>query len=198
MKIKTLFVCFLAVATISLTSCKKENYAEKFVGNYVATATPDLTISAPEAGSEAIEAETMEGLAFSISQVGDSQDVNLSFPIPEIDWEDLEITEEDLAAMGVVIPEAFLLSGTCDETGLHLNDFTFNQTFSLPLYEGINLDITLGLTLGGATIAEPVNNVISWNTPVNGTISISMPEMPEEMVETTTLSGGIQFNATKQ
>ncbi|MBQ8222308.1 MAG: hypothetical protein IJZ87_03015 [Bacteroidales bacterium] len=180
-----------------MTSCKKENYAEKFVGNYVATATPNLTISAPEAGSEAIEAETMEGLAFSISQVGDSQDVNLSFPIPEINWEDLEITEEDLAAMGIVIPEAFLLSGTCDETGLHLNAYNFDQTFSLPL-EGINLDITLGLTLGGATIAEPVNNVISWNTPVNATISISMPEMPEEMVETTTLSGGIQFNATKQ
>ena len=35
MKIKTLLVCFLTVAAISLTSCKKENYAEipeDFVG----------------------------------------------------------------------------------------------------------------------------------------------------------------------
>ena len=78
MKIKSLLVCFLAVAALSLTSCKKENYAEKFVGTYNASITPELTISIPEMETEeVIEGETLEGLTFTISQVGDSQDVNI-------------------------------------------------------------------------------------------------------------------------
>ena len=197
MKIKTLLVCFLAVAALSLTSCKKENYAEKFVGNYVATVTPNLTISSSEIGSEAVEAEPIEGIAFTIAQVGETQDVTLTFPIPEFALEDLEITEEELAAMGIELPEAIVLSGTCDETGLHCGGLSFDQTLTLPLYEGMNLDITINLSLGNETIAEPVNNTISWNSAVSGKFIVEIPGM-EGMTEESTISGNIQFNATKQ
>lgn len=197
MKIKTLLVCFLTVAAISLTSCKKENYAEKFVGNYVATATPNLTITAPGAEPEVIEAEPMEGLTFSIAQVGETQDVTVVFSIPELSLEDLDITEEELAAMGIEIPESIVLNGTCDETGLHMNGLAFEQTLTLPLFDGMNFDVTIDLGLGNATIAEPVNNKISWNSTVSGKIIVAVPGM-EGMAEDTAISGGIKFDATKQ
>lgn len=45
MKIKTLLVCFLAVCTLSLTSCKKnKDYTENFVGSYELTMTPKFGI----------------------------------------------------------------------------------------------------------------------------------------------------------
>ena len=131
MKIKTLLVCFLAVA-LSLTSCKKENYAEKFVGNYSGSLTPELTISVPAMESEeVIEGETFEGLTFSIAQVGETQDVTMTFPLEGLfDMEDFEGME---GLEGMELPQVFVLNGTCDETGLHLNGFTFNQT--IPIVE---------------------------------------------------------------
>ena len=192
MKIKSLLVCFLAVAALSLTSCKKENYAEKFVGTYNASITPELTISIPAMETEeVIEGETLEGLTFTISQVGDSQDVNIIFPLPEFDAEDMDMTE-----LGIELPQSIVLGGTCDETGLHINGLALNQT--LPI-EDLGMSIAVNITIGNATIADPAS--MSWTQSVSGTINITMAPIMEGMPEMTfdgTISGGIKFNATKQ
>ena len=192
MKIKSLLVCFLAVAALSLTSCKKENYAEKFVGTYNASITPELTISIPAMESEeVIEGETLEGLTFTISQVGDSQDVNIVFPLPEVDAEDMDMTE-----LGIELPQSIVLGGTCDETGLHINGLSLNQT--LPI-EDLGMSIAVNITIGDATIADPAS--MSWTQSVDGTLNITMAPIMEGMPEMTfdgTISGGIKFNATKQ
>lgn len=188
MKIKSLLVCFLAVAALSLTSCKKENYAEKFVGTYNASITPELTISIPAMETEeVIEGETLEGLTFTISQVGDSQDVNIIFPLPEFDAEDMDMTE-----LGIELPQSIVLGGTCDETGLHINGLSLNQT--LPI-EDLGMSIAVNITIGNATIADPAS--MSWTQSVGGTINITMALMPEKPIDGT-ISGGIKFNATKQ
>lgn len=192
MKIKSLLVCFLAVAALSLTSCKKENYAEKFVGTYNASVTPELTISIPAMETEeVIEGETLEGLTFTISQVRDSQDVNIIFPLPEFDAEDMDMTE-----LGIELPQSIVLGGTCDETGLHINGLALNQT--LPI-EDLGMSIAVNITIGNATIADPAS--MSWTQSVSGTINITMAPIMEGMPEMTfdgTISGGIKFNATKQ
>ena len=192
MKIKSLLVCFLAVAALSLTSCKKENYAEKFVGTYNASITPELTISIPEMETEeVIEGETLEGLTFTISQVGDSQDVNIIFPLPEFDAEDMDMTE-----LGIELPQSIVLGGTCDETGLHINGLTLNQT--LPI-EDLGMSIAVNITIGNATIADPAS--MSWTQSVGGTLNITIAPIMEGMPEMTidgTISGGIKINATKQ
>ncbi|MBR6775867.1 MAG: hypothetical protein IKM23_09210 [Bacteroidales bacterium] len=192
MKIKSLLVCFLAVAALSLTSCKKENYAEKFVGTYNASVTPELTISVPAMETEeVIEGETLEGLTFTISQVGDTQDVNIVFPLPEFDEEDMDMTE-----LGIELPQSIVLGGTCDETGLHINGLALNQT--LPI-EDLGMSIAVNITIGNATIADPAS--MSWTQSVSGTINITMAPIMEGMPEMTfdgTISGGIKFNATKQ
>lgn len=192
MKIKSLLVCFLAVAALSLTSCKKENYAEKFVGTYNASVTPELTISIPAMETEeVIEGETIEGLTFTISQVGDTQDVNIVFPLPEFDEEDMDMTE-----LGIELPQSIVLGGTCDETGLHINGLALNQT--LPI-EDLGMSIAVNITIGNATIADPAS--MSWTQSVSGTINITMAPIMEGMPEMTfdgTISGGIKFNATKQ
>lgn len=192
MKIKSLLVCFLAVAALSLTSCKKENYAEKFVGTYNASITPELTISIPAMETEeVIEGETLEGLTFTISQVGDSQDVNIIFPLPEVDAEDMDMTE-----LGIELPQSIVLGGTCDETGLHINGLSLNQT--LPI-EDLGMSIAVNITIGNATIADPASML--WTQSVGGTLNITMAPIMEGMPEMTfdgTISGGIKFNATKQ
>lgn len=192
MKIKTLLVCFLAVA-LSLTSCKKENYAEKFSGSYNGTLTPELTISAPELGTEeVIEGETIEPFLFSISQVGETQDVNVIIPLSGLLYEDWE----DLNEYGVQLPENLVLSGTCDETGLHINGLTLNQTVTLDEYFGYVVGINM--TLGGATI--PDWSSMLWTSPLNGTITITVPPMMEGMEEMTfegTISGNLKINAEK-
>ena len=188
MKIKSLLVCFLAVAALSLTSCKKENYAEKFVGTYNASITPELTISIPAMETEeVIEGETLEGLTFTISQVGDSQDVNIIFPLPEFDAEDMDMTE-----LGIELPQSIVLGGTCDETGLHINGLTLNQT--LPI-EDLGMSIAVNITIGNATIADPAS--MSWTQSITGSLNIVMELMPEMTIDGT-ISGGIKFNATKQ
>lgn len=192
MKIKSLLVCFLAVAALSLTSCKKENYAEKFVGTYNASITPELTISIPAMETEeVIEGETLEGLTFTVSQVGDSQDVNIIFPLPEFDAEDMDMTE-----LGIELPQSIVLGGTCDETGLHINGLTLNQT--LPI-EDLGMSIAVNITIGNATIADPASML--WTQSVGGTLNITMTPNTEGVPEMTfdvTISGGIKFNATKQ
>ena len=194
MKIKTLLVCFLAVA-LSLTSCKKENYAEKFVGTYIGTLTPELTISVPAMESEeVIEGETVEGLTFSIAQVGETQDVTVTFPLEGLlDMEDLEALE---GLEGVELPQVFVLNGTCDELGLHLNGFTFNQTIPV---EEMGMTVAVNVTLGNATIAEPTP-MVSWTPELSGTIVITMPPMMEGMEEMTieaTIAGGLKVDAQK-
>lgn len=195
MKIKTLLVCFLAVA-LSLTSCKKENYAEKFVGNYNGTLTPSVTISIPEMEmEEVIEGETLEGLTFSIAQVGETQDVSVTFPLEGL--LDLEDFEEMEGFEGIEIPQVFVLNGTCDETGLHLNGLALNQT--LPIVE-LGAEVTVNLSLGNATIAEPTP-AISWTSELTGTLVITIPPMMEDMPEMTieaTIAGGLKIDATKQ
>lgn len=186
MKIKTFFICFLAVCAISLSSCKKENYAAKFVGNYVTTLTPNLQVLMfGEVVAETTDEDVIEGVTFNISQVGESQDVNMTFTIPEI---------EESAELPIEIPNAVILNGTCDETGLHLSGYPLSESISIP---ELGMDIAINVGLGSATIAEPVNNVISWTSSLIGTIGITMPDMPEANMEAT-IDGGIKFNATKQ
>ena len=192
MKIKTLLVCFLAV-TLSLTSCKKENYAEKFVGNYNGTFTPELTISVPlmEESLE-IDGEAEEGLIFTIDQVGETQNVNVTFPLEGIlDMEDVEYFD------GIELPQFFVLNGTCDELGLHLNEFTFNQTFNT---EEVVATIDFKISIANETIEAP-NPVISWTSELSGTMVITLLPMIEGMPEITVeaiVTGSFKVNATKQ
>ena len=140
---------------------------------------------------EVIEGETLEGLTFTISQVGDTQDVNIVFPLPEFDEEDMDMTE-----LGIELPQSIVLGGTCDETGLHINGLALNQT--LPI-EDLGMSIAVNITIGNATIADPAS--MSWTQSVSGTINITMAPIMEGMPEMTfdgTISGGIKFNATKQ
>ncbi len=195
MKIKSLLVCFLAVAALSLTSCKKENYAEKFVGTYNASVTPELTISVPSIDSEeVIEGETIEGLTFTISQVGESQDVTITFPISESFMED--ITDGEFAELGIELTETTVMTGTCDETGLHIDGITFNQTIPV---EELGMSIAANIELGGATIADPASMV--WSHLITGSLDIVMAPimegLPEIAIEAM-ISGGVKFNATKQ
>lgn len=190
MKIKSLLVCFLAVTALSLTSCKKENYAEKFVGTYNASMTPEMTISIPALESqEVIEGETIDGLTFTIGQVGESQDVNIIFPLPEVDV-------EDIAELGIELPQSIILGGTCDETGLHIDGLTLNQT--LPIEE-LGMSVAINITIGAATITDPAS--MSWTQSISGTLDITTTPIMEGLPEVTiegTISGGVKINATKQ
>ena len=142
MKIKTLLICFLAVTALSLTSCKKENYAEKFVGTYYnSTVLPtDIKLSIPSLEMEEdFEYEQLENVVITIAQVGETQDVTIAFPI-NLDAEIQEEVGEYEEMLGVEIPDIIVLTGTCDETGLHINPYTFTQSVYLMEEFGVSLD----------------------------------------------------------
>lgn len=200
MKIKTLLLCFLAV-TISLTSCKKENYAEKFVGSYKSSVTiSDYKLSIPLMEmEETFESETVTDVLFSITQVGETQDVNVVFPI-NLDQEIMQEIEEMESSMGVDvnIPENLLFTGTCDETGLHINPFTYSESISVE--EEMGVGVNLSLSLGGTTVADPAN--FTCTSPLNVTFAITIPDeytgMGVDMTIDGTLIGNININAVKQ
>lgn len=173
MKIKALFVCFLAVSTMLLTGCKKENYAEKYVGTYAMTMTPEVTIAG--LGDEG-EVESIDGLTCVISQVGDSQEVTVTINTP---------AEADLESESI-----FVLNAKCDETGMHLNPMVINETIENELLGALDLNVNIA----AATAAEPVNGAISWESNVTGTVGFSMEGMAMDL----DLTGKIKFAGIKK
>ena len=190
MKIKTLLVCFLAVCAVSLTSCKKnKDYTENFVGNYTLTMTPnfELSVESDIPGMEDMldisdmgAIEPIEGVSCNIAKVGDGNDVNVT----------LSMTED-----GKVVPLG-VLSGTCDEVGLNLKSMTINETISGEITS--MGDLSLELTLGSSTIAEPVNGKINWTSGVDGKVVISIPTGVVDVPVTVVITGIVNFVGTKK
>lgn len=191
MKIKTLLVCFLAVCTLSLTSCKKnKDYTENFVGSYELTMTPNLELSVVSdiPGMEDMldindigAIEPIEGVLCNISKVGDDNDVNVTLSY-----------EED----GQIVP-IFVLSGTCDEVGLNLKSSTINQ--ALTVEETGIFEMNINLTVGSSTIAAPVNGKISWTSGLNGAINLEIPtEMGINVPVSLNITGNLDIVGTKK
>lgn len=184
MKIKSLLVCMLAVVAISLSSCKKDdvNYAQDFVGTYSMTLTPSITATAtvpvPGMGELPIEEEYFEsfdGVKCTIKEtVPNSVTVNI----------------------GVENVPLFIIKGTCDEAGMHLETYKFNQT--IPAGEELG-NLALNISLGSATVAAPTNGKISWTTTLAGTLGMDMEVMPGVVVPIEAeLAGNMAFAGTKQ
>lgn len=198
MKIKTLLVCFLAVCTLSLTSCSKKNkdYTENFVGNYDLTITPsalemsvDSDVDIPgldEMIGESLAGDlsdigTLDGVLCNISKVGNGNDVNVT----------LSVKEE-----GQVIPLG-VIKGSCDEVSLQLNSMTINQTLSDEM-TGIG-DVSIKLTLGSSAIQTPVNGKISWTSGLTGSIGMDIPtEMGINIPITLNITGNLDMLGTKK
>ena len=175
MKIKSLLVCMLAVVAISLSSCKK-NYAENFVGTYSMTLTPSITATVPGMGELPIEDfESFDGVKCTIKEtVSNSVTVNI----------------------GMENVPLFIIKGTCDEAGMHLDTYKFNQT--IPAGEELG-DLALNINLGSATVAAPTNGKISWTTTLAGTLGMDMEVMPGVVVPIEAeLAGNMAFAGTKQ
>lgn len=177
MRFKTLLVCFLAVCAVSLTSCKKEkneeNYAKNFVGSYEMSIIPTLSLEIMNQQLELISGQTINGVTCDIAQVGNSQDVTVSINIPELG-----------------MPAPFVMNATCSADGMALKDFT--MPFSIPVEEMGSVD--LSLTLGGLTVAAPVNGKISWTSGISGTASLNVGGIPVAGG----LTGNIIFDGTKK
>lgn len=170
MKLKTILVCFLAVCAVSLTSCKKENYAEKFVGTYNMSITPSVSIEIMGQQQQIGGNESIDGLKCTIAQVGETQDVTIT------------ITDAEMP---------IVLNATCDETGMVLKSMTISETIQDAEELG---EITLDVTVGGATAAVPTNGNITWTSSVTGKIGMNLMGMPIE----SELSGNVKFNGIKQ
>lgn len=171
MKIKTLFVCFLAVCAISLSSCKKEketatNYAEKFVGTYVMTITPEIL---GMDGSDGVTVEPITGLTCTIENKSTKNEVTVTVNMPAVD--------------GISIP--FILDATCDESGMNIREKAIDTTIPNDLFG----EITLSLSLSQAKAALPVDNKINWSAPVTGNITMGGFPIP--------FDGSLKFEGTK-
>ncbi len=95
---KKLLFSLIAVALLTCTACKKENPAEKYVGNYNVATTIHMTYSIPLLGEQTYD-QTLDDMNCFISLNGEEGDVN--------------IVMGDIAT-----------TGTVDETGLHANPAT--------------------------------------------------------------------------
>lgn len=190
MKIKTLFFCFLAVCAISLTSCdKNKDYTENFVGSYELTMTPDFELSVVSdipgiedmmGIGDLVEIDPIEGVSCNISKVGDDNDVNVTLSYNE---------EGEIMPLGV-------FSGTCDETGIHLKSMTYKETLTDDLTE-IG-DVVIDFTIGGATIAMPVNGKINWTSSVNGSLSLNVPTEIANIPIKINIEGSLDIVGTKK
>lgn len=171
MKIKTLFVCFLAVCAISLSSCKKEketpNYAEKFVGTYEMTMTPEIQIPIGD-GSQAVEPIT--GMTCTIEEKSTKNDVTVTVNMPEVD--------------GFSMPIVF--DATCEESGMNIKEKQMNMNVPLEMFGVLGVDITLA----PAHVAVPVDNKIEWSS--DATLSLTIEGFP------LSLSGVFKFEGTKK
>ena len=178
MKIKSLLVCMLAVVAISLSSCKKDdvNYAENFVGTYSMTLTPSITATVPGMGELPIEDfDSFDGVKCTIKETV-SNSVTVSIFVENV--------------------PLFNIKGTCDEAGMHLETYKFNQT--IPAGEELG-DLALNINLGSATVAAPTNGKISWTTTLSGTLGMDMEVMPGVVVPVEAeLAGNMAFAGTKQ
>lgn len=178
MKIKSLLVCMLAVVAISLSSCKKDdvNYAENFVGTYSMTLTPSITATLPSGEELPIEDfDSFDGVKCTIKETV-SNSVTVSIFVENV--------------------PLFNIKGTCDEAGMHLDTYKFDQT--IPAGEELG-DLALNISLGSATVAAPTNGKISWTTTLAGTLGMDMEVMPGVVVPIEAeLAGNMAFAGTKQ
>lgn len=178
MKIKSLLVCMLAVVAISLSSCKKDdvNYAENFVGTYSMTLTPSITATVPTMGELPIEDfDSFDGVKCTIKETV-SNSVTVSIFVENV--------------------PLFNIKGTCDEAGMHLDTYKFDQI--IPAGEELG-DLALNINLGSATVATPTNGKISWTTTLSGTLGMDMEVMPGVVVPVEAeLAGNMAFAGTKQ
>lgn len=182
MKIKSLLVCMLAVVAISLSSCKKDdvNYAQDFVGTYSMTLTPSITATVPVPGMGELPIEeeyfeSFDGVKCTIKET---------------------VSNSVMVTIVVENVPLFNIKGTCDEAGMHLETYKFNQT--LPTGEELG-DLALNISLGSATVAAPTNGKISWTTTLAGTLGMDMEVMPGVVVPIEAeLAGNMAFAGTKQ
>ena len=170
MKIKTLLVCFLAVATIALSSCGKEkDYAADFVGNYEVAMSGEISLTIGEV-SQDVPFDTDESYFCSITRVGDDNNVTVTITDGETPF--------------------FISNAVCDETGMNLNGMTFEETIS---DEEIG-EIGVNLSLGSTTVSAPVNGNIYWTSSLTGTVSMNMMGFPVE----SEVEGSLTFAGKKQ
>lgn len=198
MKIKSLLVCMLAVVAISLSSCKKDdvNYAENFVGTYSMTLTPSIT-----ANATAVLSIPIPGMDGEI----DVPKELLNNIIPFEDFESFDgvkCTIKETVSNSVTVSifvenvPLFNIKGTCDEAGMHLDTYKFDQI--IPAGEELG-DLDLNISLGSATVAAPTNGKISWTTTLAGTIDGIKTEIyGVEASIKAQLAGNMAFAGTKQ
>ena len=131
----------LAVVAISLSSCKKDdvNYAQDFVGTYSMTLTPSITATVPVPGMGELPIEdfdSFDGVKCTIKET---------------------VSNSVMVTIVVENVPLFNIKGTCDEAGMHLDTYKFNQT----IIAGEELgNLALNISLGSATVAAPTNGKI--------------------------------------
>ena len=158
MKIRTLLICFLALSSLALSSCKKTEpkekygrYSEDFVGEYSLTVTPSLT---------------------TFSDGGEVQ----SFPISTLEDVPCIIDQCDKSNNGVHIyvgrtAQNINFIGNCDENGMYIYEGIIKTKIETEEYGELELDLVMPTT---SHIEAPVNSYISMQTPVDGYVTYFM------------------------
>lgn len=171
---KKLLVFLCALCAITFTSCKPEpvNYTDSYVGMYNLSMTPSLTFL----GLEGLEVTDFATTECEISKVSDDR---------------LKVYIYDGSKIDCVI------NGTCDENGLHLENFEYSIYESEYVEEyDYQVSMTIDLLLGGVTVDKQHNGNISWNSSVIvGTLEL---EAFGETVDGGTVVGNMSFVGVKK
>ncbi len=156
MKVKIFLICFLSLCAISLSSCKKDNYSDKFVGAYDMKATPYLFLHNVMGEEEALPPGYIDSFICSISETERKDVVNIS------------ITEQ--GGLMVDAP-VFTFKAVCSETGMTIEETNINKNITLSNGSTAVLNITTSST----HVDLPVNNMLSWKMILEGTVGTYIP-----------------------
>lgn len=179
MKIRTLLICFLALSSVALSSCKKTEpkekygrYSEDFVGEYSMTITPLLT---------------------TINDEGEEQ----SFPISPLEDVLCIIDQCVKSNNGVHIyvgrtAQNINFIGNCDKSGMYIYEGIIKTKIETEEYGEFELDLVMPTT---SHIEAPVNSYISMQTPVDGYVTYFMEN--DTVAITSQVSGEINVSGIK-
>lgn len=170
MKTKNLIYCLFAFCLFALSSCGPDNvdYANKVVGNYDVTITPNLNLK--YAGSNLpVVTETFETTA-TITKDGEDGDVTIRIQGVNGFIDDIEF-------------EAY-----CSGLGMNIEDESYDEFITLSEYGRIDCD----LVMRNPTVSITNAKIFNWDSTISGECKLNYVGLDI----TTEASGSINFNLT--
>lgn len=170
MKSKHLFFSLLAFAMLVMSSCseKDTDYAERFIGEYNITLTPNL-VATIDMGQIPI---TFEKITTTCNIVKEDDKGNVKIVIEPIN-----------GVIGRIELEAF-----CDGLGMHIEDYSYNGSIAINEIDKINCNIKLK----GSTVSYTSTKTYSWNSSVTGKATLNYSGIDQSC----DITGNIEFYAT--